>query len=319
MTDNNPKLNGPKRQHFLPKFYLEGFTKEGKLALYDRERDEIRIQQSINTGVIGHFYTLQDSKGRNRYELEHLLSEYEGKSDKVIRKLVGKEGINADERTDLAIFIAFAAFRTPDLVDSLKAFNSGIIGNLASNMFSDVEAVKAWMRKKQGLSVSEQEIEKEAEEHVAFAKSGSYKITTNHRWAVLTAMEMAFKVAPILAGRDWVLIHRENSKKSFITTDAPVVLTTIAPRKNNFYGIGFANADALVMFPLTESTALLIYGNGGGLEHMQANTEQVRHINLALADRCQRFVIGREKELVRSLVDYLGLASKVWQPKMQTS
>ena len=319
MTNNNPRLNGPKRQHFLPKFYLEGFTKEGKLALYDRELDEIRIQQPINTGVIGHFYTLQDSEGRNRYELEHLLSEYEGKSDKVIRKLVGKEDIGAEERTDLAMFIAFAAFRTPDMVDSVKTLNSTFIHDLAKKMFTDLEAVKVWMREKQDLSISEEAIEKEAKELVAFAKSGSYQITTDHRWAVLTTMEMAFNVAPILAGRDWVLLHRENSKKSFITTDAPVVLTTTAPRKNNFYGIGFANADALVMFPLTESTALSIYGNGGGLEHRQANTEQVRHINLALADRCQRFVIGREENLVRSLVDYLGLANKTWQPKMQSS
>jgi hypothetical protein len=40
-------------------------------------------------------------------------------------------------------------------------------------------------------------------------------------------------------------------------------------------------------------------------------------MNLALADRCQRFVIGREEALVRSLSDRLGLAAKVWQPKMQ--
>lgn len=65
-----PLLFGPKRQHYLPKFYLEGFCKDGKLAVYDRESDEVRVQQPLNTGVIGHLYTFEDSEGRKRLELE---------------------------------------------------------------------------------------------------------------------------------------------------------------------------------------------------------------------------------------------------------
>lgn len=32
-----PLLNGPKRQHYLPKFYLEGFTRDGMVAVFDRD------------------------------------------------------------------------------------------------------------------------------------------------------------------------------------------------------------------------------------------------------------------------------------------
>lgn len=314
-----PKLNGPKRQHFLPKFYLDGFTsKEGMLALYDRELDETRIQQPINTGVIGHFYTLEDSEKRKRFELEELLCEYESKASKIITKLAAKEDISADERIDMSIFIAFAAFRTPDMVDSLKLFNSDYIGKIAKRMFSDVQEVKANILKKRGLSVSDKELNKEANELISFANSESYEITTKHKWAISTAMEMAFEVAPILAGRDWIVTHRDSYKKSFVTTDSPVVLTTVIPRKNSFYGIGFANTDALVVFPLTESCVLLIFGNNGGLAHRFADTQHVRSINLTLADRCQRFVIGREETLILSLTNYLGLAAKKWQPKFQS-
>lgn len=41
-----PLLQGPKRQHFLPRFYLEGFAREGLVAVYDREKGEVRLQQS---------------------------------------------------------------------------------------------------------------------------------------------------------------------------------------------------------------------------------------------------------------------------------
>lgn len=314
-----PVLTGPKRQHFLPKFYLEGFTKDGRVAVFDRESNEVRVQQPVNTGVIGHFYTMEDPEGRKRFELEQLLSEYEAKASLVIKKLAAKEEINADERTDLAIFVAFAAFRTPDLVDSIKAFNSNLIGDIAKRMFADVEEVKAQMRGKPYAPSTEEELEADARELVEYAQGGQYEVRTNHNWAVSMSIRMAFNVAPIFAGRDWAVLHRDNDKKSFVTTDAPVVLTTVAPRKSSFWGIGFANVDALVFFPLTESCILAMYGSDGNLQHRTVGMEHMRHINLTLAEHWQRFVIGREAALIRSLADHLGLASKKWQPKMQST
>jgi hypothetical protein len=310
-------LTGPKRQHFLPKFYLEGFTKDGMVAVFDRESNEVRVQQPVNTGVIGHFYTLEDAEGRKRFELEQILSEYEDKASLVIKKLAAKEDINADERTDLAIFVALAAFRTPDIVDSIKAFNASLIGDIAKRTFADVETVKAQMRGKPYAPLTEEELEADARLLVEITQTGQYEITTDHKWAVGMAIRMAFNIAPIFAGRDWAVLHRDNEKKSFVTTDAPVLLTTVAPRKSSFWGIGFGNADALVFFPLTESCILAMYGSSGNLEHHTVNRERMRHINLTLADDCQRFVIACEIELVRSLADHLGLAGKKWQPKMQ--
>jgi hypothetical protein len=314
-----PKLTGPKRQHFLPQFYLEGFIKDGRLAVYDRVTNEVRVQQPVNTGVIGHFYTLEDEEGRKRYELEHVLSECEGKASQVIKKLIAREDITADERADLAIFIALAAFRTPDIIDSIKGFFSDSLRRLAVNMFSDVEEVKERMRGMPDISTLNGSLEKEAQDLVEFANSDDYKIATNHQEVIKIAIKMALAVAPILSGRDWVVCHRENENKSYITTDAPVVLTTVAPRENNFWGVGFGNADAMVVFPLNESSILVLLGDKGELTHRDVSAEQIRHTNLALADRCQRFVIGREKALVRSLANRLNLAGKKWQRKMQAN
>lgn len=312
-----PLLSGPKRQHFLPKFYIEGFTKNGVVAVFDRDSNEVRVQSPQNTGVIGHFYTMEDADGRKRFELEQLLSEYEGKASPVIKRIAEKAEINADEREYLAIFVALAAFRTPDIVDSIKAFNSNYVADMTKRMFVDVEETKEWMRGRPNAPATEEGLDTEARELVEFVKSGRYKVTTNHKWAIGTAMNTALKIAPIFAGRDWVVNHRGDEKRSFVTTDAPVVLTTVVPRKNSFWGIGFGNMDALVLFPLTESCMLAMYGNSGTLQHQIAGIEKIRRANLAIADHCQRFVIGREEALVRSLADRLCLAKKTWQPKMQ--
>lgn len=312
-------LTGPKRQHFLPRFYLEGFTKNEKLAVYDRESNELRVQQPLNTGVIGHFYTLEDNDGYKRFELEAMLSDFENKASPVIRKLAAKEQIRADERADLAIFVALAGFRTPDIIDSLKLFNSGLVGDLAKRMFSDVEQVKEQMRGKPGSPTAEEELAQEAKEMVEYIQSGGYEIQANRRWAIVMAMRMAFNVAPLLVGRNWLVIHSVSDKNSFVTTDAPVVLTTVAPRAPSIWGVGYGNVDAMVIFSLTQSCALVLSGEAGDLQHQTVGTEQIRHCNLAIADRCQRFVIGREEVLVRSLAGFLGLAKKKWQPKLQRS
>jgi hypothetical protein len=289
------------------------------LAIYDRQLDIVRVDQPKNTGLIGHFYTFKDEEGRQRFELEEMLSDFEGKASEVITKLASREQISEEERVNLAIFIALGAFRTPDAVDSFKIFNSSFIKDIAQRMFADVKKVKDRIRSQKKSPITEEEVEIEAQDLVNFVKSGSFEITTNHQWAVGMAIQTAFKVAELLPGYDWVIAHRNNDKKSFITTDAPVFLTTVAPRKNKFYGVGFGNSDALVMFPLTESCALLMFGNNASLEHKVVTDEHIRSINLALSDSCQRFVIGRDPALVRSLADHNRLANKKWQSKMQMS
>lgn len=318
-TPGEPLLSGPKRQHFLPRFYLEGFSEDGMLAVYDREKNEVRTQSPENTGVIGHFYTLEDIEGRKRFELESMLSEYETKAAPVILKLAAKGEISPDERSYLAIFVALAAFRTPDIVDSLKLFHSGLLRDIANNLYSDVDQVKEQMRGKPGSPTSEEEIEKEAKEMVEFIQSGEFEITTNHPWAVGMAIRMGLNIAPLLSGRNWTILHSDDEKKSFVTTDAPAILTTTEPRPKSIYGVGFGNTDAVVVFPLTQSCVLVISGNEGAFEHKLIHDERIRACNLAMADRCQRFVIGRSSALVASLAGHLNLAKKKWLPKMQRS
>lgn len=68
---------------------------------------------------------------------------------------------------------------------------------------------------------------------------------------------------------------------------------------------------------LHQSCVLAMSGSKGNLKHITAGSEQIRRINLALSNSCQRFVIGRDEALVQSLTDNLCLAKKKWQPKMQ--
>lgn len=113
------------------------------------------------------------------------------------------------------------------------------------------------------------------------------------------------------------MVHRNSEKLSFITSDAPVYLNTVITRPTSFYGVGFGSPDAFISFPLHQSCVLEMFGESGVLEHKEAGQDYLRMANLHFARRCQRFVVGRDEALVKSLAQNLGLASKKWQPKFR--
>ncbi|HWP18767.1 MAG TPA: DUF4238 domain-containing protein [Burkholderiaceae bacterium] len=313
-----PMLNGPKRQHFLPRFYLEGFCRDGLVAVYDRNNDEVRLQQPVNTAVIGHFYTLEDTEGRKRFELEAVLCEYEGKAKPAIAKLIACEGLSDQERSDLSIFIALAAMRTPDMVNSVQSLNGQMVAHSAKLLFRDVEKVYQDLRAdKLEEGTSDEELREQAAFMVDMAQSEKFVVTTDEKWAVQMTMQMALGAAPYLAGRHWRVVHRERDKHSFVTTDSPVFLNTTAPRGPSPYGVGFGSPDAFISFPLDQSCVLQAWGDDGLLEHKGADGNYIRKANLALGARCQRFLVARDEALVSSLAQELGLAQKQWQPKLR--
>lgn len=125
--------------------------------------------------------------------------------------------------------------------------------------------------------------------------------------------------SPYLSERHWRVVHRNNEKLSFITSDSPVYLNTVAPRPTSVYGVGFGSPDAFISFPLHQSCILEMFGDSGTLEHKTAGGDYLRMANLHFAMSCQRFVVGRDEALVKSLTEELGLATKKWQPKFRAN
>ena len=315
-----PRLQGPKRQHFLPQFYLEGFTRDGLAVVFDRHEDEIRLQQPLNTAVIGHFYTMLDAEGRKRFEVEEMLCEFEGKAKIGIDKLIaGADELNEEERSDLAIFLSLAANRTPDMVNSLQHINGEMVKQMAKMMFTDEESTFQDLRNdEKHADETDEELRAQAQFMVNMSKNNGFEIETDEKWAVSMAIKVALEAAPYLAGRHWRVVHRTSEKHSFVTCDAPVYLTSVNPRPS-FYGVGFGSPDAFMAFPLHQSCVLEMFGNDGGLTHAKADRDRMRMVNLHLARRCQRFVVGRDAALVKSLTDELGLAKTKWKPKFRVN
>ena len=103
------------RHHYLPQFYLKGFTNaQGLLHVFDRLNEEFRVEPPINTALVKNCYTVK-SKGNKTDRIESLLAiDIEGKAAPIIERITKRDiKLKGDEREILAVLAALMRTRIP--------------------------------------------------------------------------------------------------------------------------------------------------------------------------------------------------------------
>lgn len=316
-----PLTTGPKRHHYLPKSYLDGWVDDDKMLwLYDRKTNDYRQQTPKNTTVVGHLYTVEDEQQRSRYEIEAMLADAEGRTTPIIRKLSLNEAIDIDERCHLAHYMGLMAFRTPAIFESIGSMHSQLALRLMKTFAADPVQMAETMKANAG---GEGDFQGEAERLAAFVNEGGYTIKTDPKWSMTFAIKMGLELAEHLLIKNWHVIHAP-PRCTFITCDAPVLLTSNTPPRNGvFRGVGFGSPDAVVFFPLDQKTAVMMYDDGNKernearFEVGRADPDFMRRANLATTNLCQRYLIGSSERLLRSLVASTAIHKRPWNPRME--
>ena len=289
----------PKRHHYLPEFYLGGFTRDNYFWLYDREKKEYRKQSPHNTAVIGHYYVFENAKGEKDYSVEKYLSIIEGKAKVVIKKLETRASITPEERLNLAHFVALLMVRTPKFEEEVRQIVDSTTKHLVKHMIPSEEAAAGLLREYQ-KETGESEITPES--LLKFIQNEEFALTTNRDFVIKAMLEKAEKVTLELACMDWLVVHSHEST-ALITTDQP--LGFIIPDEFLKTGepvAGLASQKVTKIVPLSQKIVLLIGHSGGGFGHANFHRELIRDLNIAIAVECHRYVIGRDEALVRSVV-----------------
>lgn len=313
---DQPALAGPKRQHFLPRFYLQGFTgSDGCLAVHDRVKREVRRQQPLNTGAVGHLYTVVDDQGRQRFELERALSEIESAAARHLPGLIQRKPLSFEARGAIAHYLGTLAVRTPEFIESIRTLNGQMIKTATRMLFStEAQAFKLLRAQSEHAALSDSEVADLARRMVDFAEEAQYDVEADEKEAMTMALPMGETIAEAMAERHWS-VWKAPSGAGFVVGDAPVVLTLLAPRPGRYAHVGFASPDALVLVPLDSSHALAMFGDGRSNDHRSVDRATVRRLNIEVASRSQRFVMGRDNTLVDAIARAARLDDSQWKPK----
>lgn len=292
-------MSEPKRHHYLPQFYLEQFCRDGAFWVYDRDTSEFRRQTPKNTAIISHYYSVEDGDGNKRTGIESLLSQIEGRAKSIMGKLVAQDAISESDKAEFSVFVAFMMNRVPDFEKSVNAVESHMIKRASRLIFSDEKRVQAILDQMERETGKRPEIS--AKKLAEFHKSGLYTVEMHRNESLRLMLDLSMELARCFQQMDWV-VFRAPAKTSFITTDNPVVLVPPVDFEAGFYGVGILTKGARKFFPLSQATCLVMGDRGDRVVHRNVDRQSVRGVNLTLASYSDRFVIGRDEALVRSMV-----------------
>ena len=285
--------NKPKRQHYLPKMYLQNFTNSNnKVWVYNDENKTIKELSIKDTTLIKNFYTIETEFGKD-YTLEQELSKIETTCAPIIKKLIDGQKIDEEEKANLSVFIATMQLRTPSSVELIKQTINPILEFskkhlLNAGVFEDL--IKE-CETKYGLS---------REQQYDLLKNSNIELTKEGRWHFL--MSSVLYLANLYSQMKWIFVHTQ--KSSFITTDNPLFIYPAKYDTGPYGNIGIALPSVEKQIMFSPNLMLRIYDLGDkSIYYVNSFNDKkiIRNINLLQFKHRKQFVISRDKELIEFL------------------
>jgi Protein of unknown function (DUF4238) len=241
-------------QHYVPKFYLKGFTgKNGILWVYERfkpKRPSKPKQEAHRTDFYTHF-----ERGFRDESAEAALREIESRASTIICKLANPQyELSKEGFAHLIIFISFMFVRVPSWRDYLnKAF-------AAATMQSQIERAKDKTKFYQTCAEMQQSTGKllgmEPEDLRQFILTGEYEIEqTSEAFSLGEMFTSGLAVMDELRYFGYEVLYAPTDK-FFVTSDCPVYTLQPDGKGQATIGMGFGWPDVEVFFPLNKRACL---------------------------------------------------------------
>lgn len=312
-------MSDPKRHHYVPAFYLAGFTRlrkrDAQFAIYDREKNEFRTQTPDSSAHQRFYYATEGEHGERDLSIEKFLGELEGASKPLIDKLESQQAISADERATLALFFALMHTRVPQFERSLNEIADLTQKTLNRLRYPTVEEVRTAMR----------EIERErpfppsatAEEAFSMLTGDEFTFAPHRNDAIRVMLRMAIDIGGLFDQFTWHIVHTE-SDSQFLTLDAPVVL--LPPHDwTGERGYGFLTPGTMTLIPLTAGCALFMENAGKSIDHRVMPDEGVHINNKGMVSHSERYIFARDRTYLERVVTEARLPEIPLRPSIVVS
>jgi Protein of unknown function (DUF4238) len=256
-------MSEPKRQHYVPRFYLANFCREGgRLWVRDTEKQQNRWDRPENVAVINHYYSVE-REGKRDNTIEKGLAELEAAAVPLIAELAAGKQLPIESKDILSLYAAFQWLRVPDFQRGVDKVGAHMVRRTMDMMFRDEEDVKKSLE--EFTRDTGQVIEKEPKDLLNLMRSENLEVEIKRSLSLEMMLKQADTFANMFRQMDWLVLHA-GDECSFVTSDNPLVL---APPKDFpkkvWYGYGIATRGCKKVFPLTQSCCLLMLDKGDAI------------------------------------------------------
>ena len=289
-------IEQPRKHHFVPQFWIRKFIhSDGKIWAFDKEKGQVRERSSKQLMQLFNLYTLQPS-GIDDTTLETRdLNKVDTEGAAVFSRVLNGDRSKVSKE-ELASFFSFQIMRDHEIVTSYNPRAQELILSLL-DLF-DAENFQSfclnWEARYPGASITKAEFE--------YINSLGLKETEDELEKIILALESAGGLPELpftdvvrqpsgrniirdtLLSRSWTLL--EDNAARFILGDTGVLfekgdmsdlLAPISPKA------------VLSLSPVRNSTDCI--------ESIQAADHQIGNINLEVAARARRWIVGEPSQL----------------------
>jgi len=290
MTKQKPK----KRHHYIPVFYLNGFTdKNGCLYVYDKDNKPVFESSPEGIAYENHYFSFMTPHGEKDSEtVENNVMSLEGEFAKVIKKIHNCEDLTVDDRMIFALFIASMMVRVPNMRDNIRRSTAEMIKHMSVFMSSHKNNFERMMEKYE--NDTGKQIGMNVEELRQWMRNpDNYDVTVDKEYATAMALSLLEDFAKVFFQMKWAFLKATADYK-YITGDNPLRYVDPTHNPHSFYGVGLANKNIEVSLPLSKE--ICAFGSWKYREgHMQANNQHVKHLNRMTVIASVKFVFADTK------------------------
>jgi hypothetical protein len=259
----------PRKHHYVPRFYLAGFTSDGTAngTLYVLDKSKQTQWQSTpkDSAHQRDFHAVDLGPNLDPMGVEKRLAHFEGQQSVVLKQILDSQSLPPDDDQgigDLMGLVALLAVRVPrirktvsDFIDraekmALRALFATRTGREQFRQF--LEQHKAAMPPKQRAEVERQlKDDSDLSEMAKFVGSDAYAVSYDQTWEVQMMLHMAITIMPLLSLRNWSLWMAAEGTPDLVCSDSPVGLAW-AKQTSGLWPPGFGVPGTVVSLPLSK-------------------------------------------------------------------
>lgn len=288
-----------KRHHYLPRFYLAGFTdtgtKDGQLTVFHLLEHHTFRTRPDNVGVESHFNRVE-LPGVEPDAIEKALAPVEGRMAAVLREIVATERLPEGE--DMAVLLNLVALmhvRNPGSRESIATSEEQLMRVVADLMISTPEIYESTVRgaREAGVDVPGDVSFEQMRDYVRRSELELERATTREVFREIEALD---PVIHALADRKWSLLVSAEEEAEFICCDHPVALTWQDRAPHPLYPPGLGLKNTLVVVPLTKKLCLWSLCDGPHGTTVPVTADIVSTANRIVLTCAQRFAYAASEQ-----------------------
>jgi hypothetical protein len=214
-----------RKNHYLPKFWLAGFTQSGDIDddLHVLDLAHVNEWKSSPEQAANRrdFYAVDFGPNTDPSIVEQILSGVEGQCSQVIREIIKNKHLPASDGFDVFLnFIALMVVRTPRTRSLFSLVSDSVVKDHVRAIFA---TPKGWCEFRRVLEDRGMHTEdKDFERYEQFALGEDYSADLDQTSHVQMMVEMIDPLLPALAARHWSIGIAAEHAPDLICSDFPV-------------------------------------------------------------------------------------------------